>query len=286
MRSPILSKNFLQQLIQEDLPWGDITSESVIPHSAQASLSLIIREEGVLAGLEIAEQIFREFDPDLNWVSYKKEGEFLLKGSCLAKIEGRAQQLLGAERLALNLLQRLSGIATITHCYVREAEKGSDKVRVADTRKTTPGLRDLEKYAVFMGGGHNHRRTLSDAVMLKDNHLAVLKKSGISLKESLQQLRATIPHTMKIEVEIDDLSQLQEVLDAKVDIVLLDNMSCETLSEAVKQVNGLAIAEASGGVNLESIAAIAATGVDVISVGALTHSARALDIGLDYTVSK
>ncbi|MGK5093914.1 carboxylating nicotinate-nucleotide diphosphorylase [Deltaproteobacteria bacterium TL4] len=276
----------LQQLIktslEEDLAWGDVTSETVINAKWQVQLEILLKQDGVVAGLTVAEQVFRYLDPDLKWMALQQDGTWLTQGTVLASFEGCAQSLLQTERVALNFLQRLSGIATKTYLFVQEARKGSATVRIVDTRKTTPGLRLLEKYAVRMGGGINHRYNLSDAVMLKDNHLSILKKHGVSLSEALKTLRQRLPHTLSIEVEVDSLSQIQEVLDAGADSILLDNMSCDEIRQAVKLIDKRAIIEASGGVTLDRVAEIAATGVDVISVGALTHSSPSLDISLDY----
>jgi len=210
------------------------------------------------------------------------DGDAVAPGQELGVVSGPARSVLRGERVALNFLQRLSGIATLTSRYV-EAVRGT-RARIVDTRKTTPGLRSLEKYAVRAGGGFNHRRDLSDAMMIKDNHLAVIRALGLSLTEAIKQARESLPHTLKIEIEVDRLDQIPEALAAGADIILLDNMSTEDLRRAVAMIDGRAMTEASGGVNLGTISEIAATGVDVISVGALTHSAPALDIGLDFEV--
>lgn len=278
---PIVTK-IIQSALKEDLSWGDITSENIISLENQSTLEMGLREKAVIAGLDIANIIFQELDSDIQWESFVKEGEWTESGTKLANISGKTRRLLMAERVALNFIQRLSGIATITRKFVDEAKKGSAHVKIVDTRKTTPGLRYLERYAVRIGGGHNHRYNLSDAVMMKDNHLAVLKKNGTSIKEAVIKLRRNIPHTASIEVEIDSLSQLSEVLDAGVDIILLDNMDCKTMKNAVEQVAGKARLEASGGIKLEDVRKIAETGVDLISIGALTHSPTSVDIGLDF----
>lgn len=274
----------IENALHEDLSWGDVTSDHLIDPEQKSVLQLVLKQDGVLAGLPLAEKVFHCLDPQLEWQALHQDGESLTSGTALARISGKSQAILKAERVALNFIQRLSGIATITAQFVKEAQQGNPNIRVVDTRKTTPGLRYLEKYAVRMGGGHNHRYNLSDAVMIKDNHLAILKQAGKSLKPAITQLKQQIPHTMRVEIEIDRLDQLESVLDSGADIVLLDNMSCDTLKQAVAQTQGRAILEASGGVNLKTIRGIAATGVDIISVGALTHSAPSLDIGLDYSL--
>ncbi|MBF0286435.1 MAG: carboxylating nicotinate-nucleotide diphosphorylase [SAR324 cluster bacterium] len=272
----------IQMAIEEDLSWGDITSESLIDPNWTIELILYLKQDGVIAGLPVAELVFRELEPELEWTAHQEDGQFLTAGTPLASISGRAQFILKAERVALNFLQRLSGIATLTSRFVTEARKGSSTVRIVDTRKTTPGLRILEKYAVRMGGGHNHRHNLSDGVLIKDNHLAIIAKAGKSVKETLISAKQKIPHVMKMEMEVDSISQIPDALEAGIDVILLDNMNCEEMIQAVKEVQGRALLEASGGVTLKTIENIAATGVDIISVGALTHSAPALDISLDY----
>ncbi len=272
----------IKNALDEDVSWGDVTTETLIDASFESELSIVLKEEGVIAGLSIAERTFRLLEPDLIWTPFVKDGDYLPKGTQLVTLSGKAQNLLIAERVALNFLQRLSGIATITHKFVKAAKETSQTVRILDTRKTTPGLRYFEKYAVRMGGGHNHRYNLSDAVLVKDNHLAILKKDGKSIKDTIKKLKDNIPHTVKIEIEVDTIVQLKEVLKEGVDTLLLDNMSCNELKEAVYIVDGKAKTEASGNVSLETVAEIAATGVDYISAGALTHSAPSLDISLDY----
>lgn len=279
------TRQLVRTALQEDASWGDVTSESLISEQWATEMVLLLKEDGVAAGLTLAEQVFRELDPGLEWETVKSEGIWLKSGTELAVLSGKSRALLQAERVALNFLQRLSGIATLTYRYVQEARKGSSTVRIVDTRKTTPGLRYWEKYAVQQGGGHNHRYNLSDAVMVKDNHLAILAQHGKSFSDAIKLARQHIPHTMKIEVEVDSLSQIDEALAGGADIILLDNMTCEELKRAVSQIDNRAITEASGGVKLENVAEIAATGVNIISVGALTHSAPSLDISLDFKAS-
>ncbi len=265
----------------EDAPWGDLTSQALIPAEATITAHLVAREPGVLCGQDIVSTAFSLTDHTIHVEFAINDGESFVAGAILATIHGPARSILQAERIALNFTQRLSGIATSTAAYV--AETAGTHARITDTRKTTPGLRLFERYAVRCGGGHNHRFSLSDAFMAKDNHLAILANSPTSrtLTESLLAARAALPHTTHLEVEVDNLNQLDSVLAANVDTILLDNFSLEDLRTAVHHINGRALIEASGGITLHSIRAIASTGVDLISVGALTHSPRALDLGLD-----
>ncbi len=272
----------LERLVQialtEDAPWGDVTSQALIAESTRVSAQLAAREDGVLCG----EDVFALAMSSVGAVTTKfavHDGERFGKGDVLATVEGPARAVLQAERVALNFVQRLSGIATLTAQYVAAA--AGTKARIVDTRKTTPGLRVVERYAVRCGGGHNHRFSLSDAVLAKDNHLALV--SG-DLTAALRAARAGLPHSTHLEVEVDRLDQIEAVLAAGVDTIMLDNFSLQDLRAGVLQVAGRALVEASGGVTLERIAEIAATGVDLISVGALTHSVRALDLGLDIAV--
>jgi nicotinate-nucleotide pyrophosphorylase (carboxylating) len=270
----------VRMALLEDAPWGDLTSQSLIPATATVTAQLVAREPGVFCGEDIVIAAFSLTDPAITTDFHILDGQDFAAGAILATIQGPARGILQAERVALNFAQRLSGIATLTARYVGEA-KGT-RARIVDTRKTTPGLRLFERYAVRCGGGHNHRFSLSDAVMAKDNHLAVLAAhSSASLTDSLLALREVVPHTAHLEVEVDRLDQIDAVLAANVDTVLLDNFSIDDLRIAVQQINGRALTEASGGITLGLIRDIAATGVDLISIGALTHSVRALDLGLD-----
>ena len=269
--------------LDEDAPWGDLTSESLIPADAVAEATLEAREPGVFSGGAVFTAAFRLCDPTLEVELLVADGDAFERGATLATVRGPARALLTAERIGLNFVQRMSGIATLTARYV--AEVAHTKVRIADTRKTTPGLRAFERHAVVSGGGRNHRFSLSDAVMAKDNHLAVLTRGGLSVTEALRGAIATLPHTTHVEVEVDRLDQIEPVLAARIGTIMLDNFSLEDLRAGVAQVGDRAIVEASGGVTLETIRAIAETGVDVISVGALTHSARALDLGLDIRIA-
>jgi len=261
------------------MPWGDVSSEAAIPAGATATARVVSRGTGILAGGLAVERAFQRADPTLRVTRHLDDGSPLAPGTVVAEIDGPARGILLGERVALNLAQRLSGVATLTRAYV-DAVSGTS-ARIVDTRKTTPGLRMLEKAAVRAGGARNHRFSLSDAVMLKDNHLAVLAAQGLDVTEAIRTVRARIPHTTHLEVEIDRLDQLAAVLVAEPDTIMLDNFTLPDLREAVAHIAGRAITEASGGVTLDTVRAIAETGVDVISVGALTHSAPALDLGLD-----
>ncbi|HEY4615061.1 MAG TPA: carboxylating nicotinate-nucleotide diphosphorylase [Citricoccus sp.] len=265
--------------LDEDAPWGDITSEVLVPASATGTARLVAREAGVLSGSAAFAAAFRLVDPEVSVSAWVQDGGSFEAGTVLAEVTGPARSILRAERVGLNLVQRMSGIATETARYV--AAVAGTPARIVDTRKTTPGLRVLERQAVRDGGGHNHRHSLSDAVMAKDNHLAFLAGAGLTLTEALVRARHLLPHTTHLEVEVDRLDQVPEVLAAGVDTIMLDNFSLQDLRQGVEMVGDQAILEASGGVTLETVADIAATGVDVISVGALTHSVRALDLGLD-----
>ncbi|MDN3494658.1 carboxylating nicotinate-nucleotide diphosphorylase [Planococcus sp. APC 4015] len=268
--------------LEEDAPWGDITSEALIPASATASAELVAREAGVFSGGEVFSAAFRLTDPRVEVQVDVADGAWFQPGDVLAVVTGPARAVLTAERIGLNFVQRMSGIATLTARYV--AEVAHTGTRIADTRKTTPGLRAFERQAVRDGGGRNHRHSLSDAVMAKDNHLAVLTRSGTSVTEALRTAKAALPHTTHIEVEVDRLEQIEPVLGAGIGTIMLDNFTLDDLRTGVAQVAGRATVEASGGVALDTVRAIAETGVDVISVGALTHSARALDLGLDVRI--
>ncbi|HEY1561211.1 MAG TPA: carboxylating nicotinate-nucleotide diphosphorylase [Caulobacteraceae bacterium] len=254
---------------------GDITSAACIPEDARLAAAFVARAEGVVAGLACARLALTALDPDARFEVVASDGSKVSPGSIIARAEANARALLAAERTALNLLCRLSGIATLTALYVAAVDGTS--ARIIDTRKTTPGLRALEKYAVRCGGGANHRFGLDDAVLIKDNHIAACGSVG----EAVRRARLAVGHMIKVEVEIDRLDQLDEALAERPDIVMLDNFALADMAEAVRQASGRALVEASGGVRLETVHAIAGTGVDLISVGALTHSAPILDIGLD-----
>jgi nicotinate-nucleotide pyrophosphorylase (carboxylating) len=272
----------VREALQEDLGAGDATSESTIPADATAIASMVAREELVVAGIDLARLAFEERLSTLNIEQPAKDGDKLPRGGALMTIRGNARAILEAERVALNFVQRLSGIATATRRFV-DLIAGT-KAKILDTRKTLPGWRKLEKYAVVCGGGANHRFGLDDMILIKDNHLAVLRRTNDDpVGVAVLAARAKFPK-LKIEVEADNLDQVKQAVEAGADIILLDNMSLEQLREAVNIVGQKAKTEASGGVNLETVRAIAETGVDFISVGAITHSARAVDIALDFEI--
>jgi nicotinate-nucleotide pyrophosphorylase (carboxylating) len=273
---PILYEGLIRRALEEDLGRaGDLTSDACLPPDLQGEAKVVVRRAGRLAGLDASLAAFRLLDPAAETVAHRRDGEDAEAGAVIATVRGRARVLLSAERTALNLLGRLCGIATVTRDLV--AVVAPHGAQVVCTRKTTPGLRALEKYAVRCGGGANHRFGLDDAVLIKDNHRAL---AG-GLTPAVERARRHVGHLVKIEVEVDSLDQLREALDLGVDVVLLDNMSLDTLREAVTMAKGKAITEASGGIRPETAAAIAATGVDLLSVGWLTHSAAALDVALD-----
>lgn len=273
----------IQRALEEDVPFGDLTTESFVPEGTSAEAVLRAREAGVFSGAEVLTRVMSALSDDVVVVPHLQDGQRFTAGEEVARITGPARPILTGERTALNLVQRMSGIATVTADYV-SAVAGSG-ARITDTRKTTPGLRALERHAVRCGGGHNHRFSLSDAVMAKDNHLAALSKQGIGLAEAISRARSRLPHTVHIEVEVDRLDQVDAALDGGADTIMLDNFSVGDLRRGVELIAGRAQVEASGGITLDTVAEIAATGVDVISVGALTHSVRALDLGLDFKVS-
>jgi len=270
----------VRMALDEDAPWGDVTSQTLITGSMRVTAQLVAREAGVLSGEDIFTAAMSLTDPAISTRFVVHDAETFAGPTVLATIEGPAQGVLQAERVALNFVQRMSGIATLTAQYV--AAVAGTKARIVDTRKTTPGLRLVERYAVRCGGGHNHRYSLSDAVMVKDNHLALLAAGGAgNVTEALQSMRARLPHTMHVEVEVDGPEQIEAVLAAGADTILLDNFTSAQLAAAVAQIAGRAVVEASGGITLARIREVAETGVDIISVGALTHSVQSLDLGLD-----
>jgi nicotinate-nucleotide pyrophosphorylase (carboxylating) len=268
-------QKLIKDCLNEDIGTGDLTTNSIVPGNAVSTGYITVKEYGVLAGMPVAEEVFRCLDPAVQFKARAGDGDIVERGRVLAEISGNARAILTGERLALNFLQRLSGIATKTAQFVKLID--GKKPHIIDTRKTTPGLRMLEKYAVRVGGGRNHRFGLYDGVLIKDNHI----KIAGSITKAVKAVRLACPHTAKIEVEVENMAQLREALEAKVDIIMLDNMSPEMMREAVTLVAGRALVEASGGITEENIRAVAAAGVDLISVGALTHSAKSLDISLD-----
>ena len=274
--------NIIDSALAEDVSMGDPTTDILIDPDLTGRAEMTAREPGVLAGIEVAAAVFRRLDPGLEVEIVTEDGSGVAPGDKLAAVTGRVASVLKAERTALNFVQRLSGIATETHRYV-EAVEGTH-ARIVDTRKTTPGLRRLEKYAVVMGGGQNHRRNLADGILIKDNHIEAMELQGIGIGDVVRRALEGAPHTIKVEIEVETIEQLEEVLDAGADLVLLDNMGVEQMAAAVMIADGRAMLEASGGITLDTVRAIAETGVDIISVGALTHSARALNVGLDMAI--
>ncbi|MVA75095.1 carboxylating nicotinate-nucleotide diphosphorylase [Auraticoccus sp. F435] len=277
---PAAVERVVRAALEEDAPSGDLTSQALVPAEAVAEAELVAREAGVMAGGAVFAAAFTLLDPSVEVEQLVPDGDSFAAGDVLARVGGPALAVLRGERIGLNFVQRMSGIATTTARYV--AAVAGTRARVVDTRKTTPGLRALERYAVRAGGGHNHRYSLSDAVMAKDNHLALVA----DITAALRRARASLPHTTHIEVEVDSLDQLDAVLAAEPDTVMLDNFSLADLRTGVERVAGRALVEASGGITLDMVADVAATGVDVISVGALTHSVRALDLGLDVVLRR
>ncbi len=285
MKPPTAAVEALVRMaLAEDAPWGDLTCQAYLPPGARVAGELVAREAGVLCGQDLFASAMQMTDATIRTEFRVQDGERFAAGAVLATTEGPAKGVLQAERVALNFVQRLSGIATMTAAFV--AETAGTNARIVDTRKTTPGLRILERYAVRCGGGHNHRFSLSDAVMVKDNHLAVMAQTDPGattgdLAARLRQARARLPHTTHVEVEVDRADQIEAVLAGGADTVLLDNFTTTQIHAAVQQIAGRALVEASGNMALPRIREVAATGVDIISVGALTHSVRALDLGLD-----
>ncbi len=275
----------VERALAEDLPWGDVTSELLVPAELGATAVMVARAAGVVAGLTVARETFRTVDPALAVELVARDGEPVEAGRELLVVRGRARPILSAERVALNFVQRLSGTATLAARFVA-AVAGTGAV-IVDTRKTTPGLRVLEKYAVRCGGARNHRFHLGDAVLVKDNHRDALAAAGLSLAEAVAAARRRLPHTVTVEIEVDTPAQLEAALAAEPDAILLDNMAPAALATAVRRIREArptTKVEASGGVTLETVRAIAETGVDLISVGALTHSAPALDVSLEFRI--
>lgn len=278
----MLTNPFVMQIINmalnEDVGTGDITTETTIPADKKAHGRFIAKEDMVICGLDVAELVFHTVDKEIKFVANCKDGDKIEKGFIIATVSGNARNVLTGERVALNLMQRMTGVATKTNFAVKCVE--GTKAKITDTRKTTPGLRVLEKYAVRVGGGSNHRFNLADGILIKDNHIAV---SG-GIKKAVENARCSAPHTIKIEVEVENREQLGEALEAGADIIMLDNMPNEEMAKCVEIVSGKALVEASGNMGDKDLAAVAKTGVDIISIGALTHSVRAADISLKFTI--
>jgi nicotinate-nucleotide pyrophosphorylase (carboxylating) len=268
-------EELVARALMEDMNYGDVTTDNLIEDDQLSEGMIIGKETGVVAGIFVAEMVFKKIDEQIDFCYRKKDGDLIKPGECIAIIRGKTKSILKGERVALNFLQRMSGIASQAKQYADAVSQYP--VKIVDTRKTTPGLRILEKYAVRMGGCYNHRFNLSDSVMIKDNHI----KGAGGISKAIEKLRKKIPHTMKIEVEVESLNQLYEALDVGADIVLLDNMTIEMMKEAVQKTKKRAILEASGNITIDNIKSVAETGVNVISIGALTYAAKALDISLD-----
>lgn len=263
--------------LEEDLFSGDLTTDAIIDPGAGGKASLVSREEIVLAGLPVFRRVFEILSAEVEFEFFFKDGSAVPAGGEICLLSGPLSEILKGERTALNLLQRMSGIATLTRAYVTKA--GAHKARILDTRKTAPGLRLLDKYAVRMGGGFNHRLGLYDGILIKDNHIA----AAGSVARAVALAKQNTPHTIKVEVEVEDHAGLEEALQAGADVVLLDNMSTQMMREAVRITGGRALLEASGNIDLGNVEEVAETGVDLISIGALTHSARAVDLSLELT---
>jgi nicotinate-nucleotide pyrophosphorylase (carboxylating) len=269
----------VEKALIEDMAANDVTTEALVPSELEGKASILVKRDGVLAGIDVAKEVFRQVDPSLHFKALVRDGAKVRKGDVVATVEGKVASILKAERTALNFLQHLSGIATETARYV-DAVLGT-KAIITDTRKTIPGLRLLEKYGVRAGGGRNHRLNLGDGVLIKDNHLAALRSSGVGLGDAVKKARQRAPRAMKVEVEVESVKQAREALSAGADIIMLDNMNVKDMRRVVELVQGRALLEASGGITLDNVRSVAEAGVDLISVGALTHSAKALDISLE-----
>ncbi len=278
----ILDKKQIDKIVlnalEEDMPYGDVTTDNLIPEDDITEAKFIAKADGVIAGMPVVTRVFELIDESISIEIFKNDGDTVQKGEIIAILKGHTAGILKGERTALNILQRLSGIATRTKVFT-DLVKDFD-VSVADTRKTTPGLRYLEKYAVRCGGGRNHRYSLSDAVMLKDNHIA----AGGGILQAVSKVRANIPHTVKIEVEVENMDMVREAVESGADIIMLDNMNEAAMAEAVRYIDGRALVEASGDVTEERMVAIAQTGVDIISIGRITHSVKAMDISLRFKI--
>ncbi len=275
--NPLMLEEIVRRALLEDVGWGDVSTESIVSESAMASGVITAKAPGVVCGLPVAENVFRLLNPETRFLTDVAEGDRVSAGQAIAAVEGLTRVILGGERVALNFLQRMSGIATQTAELVEAVRPFG--VRVVDTRKTTPGLRLLEKYAVRVGGGFNHRLGLDDGVLLKENHL----RAAGGIAEAVARVRARAGHMVVIEVEVTDLAEVQEALDCAADAILLDNMDLDMMREAVSMIGGRAVVEASGGITAETVSDVARTGVDILSVGFLTHSYGSLDMSLNLS---
>ena len=272
----IVVEKIIENALLEDMPFGDITTDSIFTGNEISEAVFIAKESGVIAGLWVAEMVFRKIDEEVNFEKISEEGESVKAGTVIARIKGKSASLLKGERIALNLLQRMCGIATKTKGFADKLE--ASNTVVADTRKTTPGLRILEKYAVRTGGGTNHRFSLSDAVMIKDNHI----KAAGGIKQAVEKVRKHMPHTAAVEVETSNLTEVAEAIEAGADIIMLDNMDSETIRRAVEIINKKASVEVSGNITEDNILERAVDGIDIISSGALTHSVKSMDISMKF----
>jgi nicotinate-nucleotide pyrophosphorylase (carboxylating) len=268
--------DIILRAFKEDMPFGDITSDCIFNDMHSSKARFIAKDSGIISGIDVAKRVFELLDAEIKFKKLVEDGSRVKFGDIIAEVDGKTKAMLKAERTALNLMQRLSGISTKTNLFYNEIK--DLPVSIVDTRKTTPGLRMLEKYAVRVGGGKNHRFCLSDGVLIKDNHINAV--GGIS--QAISKVRSVIPHTMKIEIETETMDQVKEAIDAGADIIMLDNMTIELMKQAVSYINKRAIVEASGNVSIESIRAIALTGIDIISAGCITHSVNAFDISLRF----
>jgi nicotinate-nucleotide pyrophosphorylase (carboxylating) len=277
---PAEVRRIVDTALAEDLGWGDITTDNLVPDDATARAAVAYRSGGIVCGSQILAAVFRSIDERITVDILIPDGQRVEPGGVAAMVRGPARAILKGERVALNFVQRMAAIATATARFVEEV--GDLPTHVIDTRKTTPGLRLLERYAVRIGGGRNHRFNLSDGVLVKDNHLVALRNQGIGTTEALRLLRDRVPHTIRVQVEVDRLDQIPEVLAGGVDAILFDNMTPDQVREGVRMIAGRAVTEVSGGVRLETVRSYAEAGVNVVSSGALTHSTPALDVGLDF----
>lgn len=276
MLDKALVDEIITRALKEDMPMGDLTTDSTVPAEETCQANLIAKEDGVMAGLEVFARTFALLDPAIRIQSFARDGDFVSKGTRIMHLSGNARAMLKAERTALNLLQRMCGIATLTRLFVKELEGTSS--RIVDTRKTAPCLRYLDKYAVRAGGGTNHRFCLSDGVLIKDNHI----RAAGGITNAVKRAREAIPHTIRIEVETESMEQVKEALEAGADIIMLDNMNPELMKEAVLFIQKRALTEASGNITVEKVKKVSETGVDLISSGSLTHSVKAMDISLRF----
>ena len=272
-------RSIVERALEEDLGQGDITTDSLIPADIRGMASMVAKTTGVVAGVEVALEVFRQTDPSVATRVLMADGSSVKPGDVVAELEGSIAGILKGERVALNFVQRLSGIASATSTYVNAVQ--GTKAHIIDTRKTVPGIRQLEKYAVRVGGGHNHRYNLADGILIKDNHIAALRAQELGLVEIVNRARDNSPHTLRVEIEVESIEEAREALEARADVIMLDNMSTEEMRQVVSMTGGRCLLEASGGINLDTVRAVAETGVDLISVGALTHSVNAMDISLD-----